>query len=214
MNRSIMLVSRRVRWGVLVLAALAALAVGVGTAFATHDEVATASGCNEQPLGEGGLTVRWTSSFNDDFYGTGTATRSGSFLVGDDMDVLEVGVQWSIHDAAGVATGDPSSLTDVALRGDGFTPGGVEGRFVNGNAAHGGVSEANKNWAIEECGIDPDSGSYRVGTFYFQFTKLHKPGKRPNAKGNAELNVNIDAEDLGAARLGTNLHVATGPDNG
>jgi hypothetical protein len=64
-----------------------------------------------------------------------------------------------------------------------------------------------------ECGIDPESPSYRTHTFYFTFTKLHQPGKREVAKGNTEFNLFVDVGpggDIGNATLGTNLHVATG----
>lgn len=141
--------------------------------------------------------------------------QSGTFLVGESMDALEVNVQWSIHDDEGNASGVPSTLTGVSLRGGGFTPGGVSGRLLADDGSHAPtVDDAALAWAVDECGIDPESQSYRVGTFYFQFTKLHKPGRRPNGKRNAALNVNVDAGEAGTARLGTNLHVATGPDNG
>ncbi|MGQ0571712.1 MAG: hypothetical protein ACT4P5_19590 [Armatimonadota bacterium] len=181
-----------------------------GAAASADPVVAELDGCNEQPVGEGGLTILWTSAFKDGSYGFNAVSKSGNIVSGEG-DVLEVTVQWSIADDGGFSTGTPTSFTGIGPRGPGFSPEGVSGMFV-GDPAVSGVPTAIPD--PSECGIDPGSLSYGIHTFYFTFTDLHQPGRRGGgvAKGNAEFNlfVDVDEGEIGTATLGTNLHVATG----
>lgn len=183
------------------LLVVAALMVGNAALAGAVNEprVMPISGCNAQAILNGDATIFWTSSFSDGAYPFAEANRSGNIVSGEG-GILEVTVQRSVEGAGA------SAFTDIGFHGTGFSPGGVSGEFVD----QGPVTPT----ATEDpaaCGVDVNASSYGSHTFLFTFTGLHKPGRRPLAKGNGELNVFIDVGGE-QARLGTNLHVATGPD--
>ena len=158
------------------------------------------SGCNFQML-ENGAEVFWTSSFATDDYGFTESSRSGEIISGTG-ETLEVTVQWS---ASGPQT--DSGAIAFGPRGAGFSPGGVGGEVVFGVEPQLQLADPG------QCEVDPLAGSYNHFTFTLKFTSLHQPGRRGGgiAKGNAqfEVDVNFGGEVVG---LGTNVHVATGPD--
>lgn len=201
--------TRRARLYTIALTG-AALCLSGAAAWA-DPVVAELDGCNEQPVGEGGLAILWSSAFKDGSYGFEAESKSGNIVSGEG-DVLEVTVQWSIVDDEGASTGVPTSFTGIGPRGPGFSPEGVSGMFV------GDPTVSGEPTAIDdpsECGVDTESNSYGTHTFYFTFTELHQPGRRAGqvAKGNAEFNLFVgvgEEGEIGTATLGTNLHVATG----
>lgn len=189
----------------------------VGTAVLVHsspalaehaDEVAQISedGCNANPIADSNFTIRWTSAFEDGTYGFVEESRNGSIVSGEG-DLLEVTVHWSIVDEQGNDADIASSFSGIGFRGRGLTPSGVDGMF--------GPTPNNHTATFVDpsaCLINIGSPSYRTHTFFFEFDKLAKPGNRSVAKGNAQLLVRVAVEGLGRSRLGTNLHVATGPE--
>ena len=158
------------------------------------------AGCNFQEVLGGTAVVYWTSSFSDGEYPFAESGRNGSIVRGEGA-ILEVTVQWSVSGA------DASKGMGIDFRGDGFTPSGVEGHFVN----QGPLLPPADSEDPSACGVDVNADSYGSYTFLFSYTKLHKPGQRAIAKGNAQFNVSVEVEEE-QVRLGTNLHVATGPD--
>ena len=56
-----------------------------GAAAWADPVVAELDGCNEQSVGEGGLTILWTSAFKDGHYGFDPTGKSGNIVSGEGM---------------------------------------------------------------------------------------------------------------------------------
>jgi hypothetical protein len=161
----------------------------IGAPNAQFEEI----GCNRLEVGS--QIIYWTSAF-----------ASSDYVVTDPPTMLQVTVTW---DGSVCAIGGDSSPTcrtlvplGVRLRGDGFSPGGVQGtepRLIGTTATS--------------------------ATFEIAFTRLHQPGNKPEGKGNAQilLDVQVDQNCDGVpdtkrsgepatTALGVNVHVLTGPD--
>lgn len=200
----------------IVIGVILAMAI---PAVATHDAVADIEGCNRQFVDDTELVeIRWTSSFKDEPYGFAQTDRNGPIVQGDG-NVLEVTVQWSVHQREDTTSDwGPFDGETTPLRADfrppGFTPSGVDGGFVDDGSHDPSIDDPS------DCGVDQEAKSYGNLTFNFTFTDLHKPANRGGrdspgeAKGNAELNVFVSVVGGPDLALGTNLHVVTDPYQG